>query len=130
MLPRQRRLARSRVGVILILCIITATLGIGVYHFLTEGKEPTPDELLQEALGAPSPVEQEKAAAELSRAGPEAAEQLVRVMNEGQTPEARAAAIYGLGATKHWKAMPQLLNALEDPPPPRPPPAARGLPPR
>jgi hypothetical protein len=109
-------LMRAR-PVILIGILLALLVGMGLFWALRE-REPTPEELVRQALDETATAEQrEVAAVRLGQMGKRANGHLRQVLAASQTAEVRAATIWGLSAQWDYESMPALLDALDDPSP-------------
>ncbi len=85
------------------------------FGYLGSGGSPgSPDELAQQALSGPTVAEKAKAAVRLADCGPDALDELRRVLKESDTPAVRAACIQGLGAIEDYDSVDMLLDLMED----------------
>lgn len=91
--------------------------GLFLAMFLTAGcgeHQPTPEELVELALNAPSSTERARAAVQLADYGEEAKPHLRRVLADSTQEDVQAACIEGLGKLWDYESMDLLIGLVED----------------
>jgi hypothetical protein len=102
--------------------ILLAVLGVvvlcaGVYYCLRlfgGGAEASPEELARQALNGATTADKVEAAVRLGDCGPEAVDELRRVLQDSNVPGVRAACIEGLGRNEDYESVDAMLGLLED----------------
>jgi HEAT repeat protein len=77
-------------------------------------KPPVADDLEKTALADGSPLEQQKAAADLIALGRPALPNIRRVLHESTSPEVRAIMIMGIAQTQDMESVEDVFKALDD----------------
>lgn len=103
-------------GIVAAVFVVVFAAVCGWRSFFTL-RPASPEKLVQTALASSEPAKRERAAVDLGRCGQPVSEHLIRVLQESPQAEVRAACIRGLAGQWSYRAMPRLLDLLEDPDP-------------